>query len=416
VNQTETSGNFSQLSYVKEALEDAENLLKFAQETGVAIENDVRKHVLDARAAFGTGLDETLTDNLLSALGRLANAVSADHVTAESLRECSNSLKKRHPYRIPSLILALVVVVYSTLSFVTSSIAESIRNDVATANELALKLTSEFPPGAGTGQPTGATITIPPDHVPSSDGVAGHSTTHGALKNNALSPSALPDGLSRADVIKDLQTYAACVRNIDTHAQELTWYTHLWDRLFKPQRIDPFHLIRRNLEELHDEFELKVPITDYAEAADERTITYQKVRCFAQNMVDDVSFYYGAVSSCVLPVLYALLGAAAYLLRTYDRQVSERTYVHSAANDSDRFLVAAIGGAVVGLFSTMMGNGSVKVPPLALAFLVGYAVDVFYAFLESLIQAITKTFVTSTSVKGISKPIPIEASASNAGK
>jgi hypothetical protein len=86
--------------------------------------------------------------------------------------------------------------------------------------------------------------------------------------------------------------------------------------------------------------------------------------------------------------------------------------VHSRAKDIDRLLIAAIGGAVVGLFSNVIGNGGVKVPPLALAFLVGYAVDVFFVFLEGLIESVTKTFVPST--KAASKSI--EAPAPNAGK
>jgi hypothetical protein len=51
-----------------------------------------------------------------------------------------------------------------------------------------------------------------------------------------------------------------------------------------------------------------------------------------------------------------------------------------------RFLIAAIGGAVCGLFNNFNLNEMVSIPPLAIAFLVGYAVDVFFSFLERLLQ------------------------------
>jgi hypothetical protein len=82
------------------------------------------------------------------------------------------------------------------------------------------------------------------------------------------------------------------------------------------------------------------------------------------------------------------------------------------ATDSARFLTAAIGGAVVGLFSNFtLGQGN-KVSPLAIAFLVGYAVDVFYAFLETLIQSFSKTALTSNPSVRTPTPAPDSAKSS----
>jgi putative flippase GtrA len=55
-----------------------------------------------------------------------------------------------------------------------------------------------------------------------------------------------------------------------------------------------------------------------------------------------------------------------------------------------RFLIAGIGGAVVGLFSNFTITQGASISPLAIAFLVGYAVDVFFAFLEGLLQAFSR--------------------------
>jgi hypothetical protein len=87
--------------------------------------------------------------------------------------------------------------------------------------------------------------------------------------------------------------------------------------------------------------------------------------------------------------LYALLGTCAYLLRSFEQGMMTKTYVPSTAN-SARFLIAGIGGGVVGLFNSFTVTQGASIPPLALAFLVGYAVDVFFSFLEGLLQALTK--------------------------
>ena len=135
---------FSQLTYVQEALQDAETLLQFASETGIAIDDDTRKSVLDARAAFAHGLDEIATAKLLTALTRLAAAISP--VTPESIRTSKSAQTVPHNYWAWAIALAVLIVVYSTISFVTSAIANSIHTDVQTANDLAVKLNAEFPP------------------------------------------------------------------------------------------------------------------------------------------------------------------------------------------------------------------------------------------------------------------------------
>src|SRR5664279_1175553 len=133
---------FSELDYVREALQDAESLLKFASENGISVDDGTKKSVLGARSMLAKGLDQATTANLLTALAKLAAMLSP--VTPRSLRECSRDPRRRHPYRNLAIVLALIIVVYSTLSFVTSAIADSIRADITVANALAVKLNSEF--------------------------------------------------------------------------------------------------------------------------------------------------------------------------------------------------------------------------------------------------------------------------------
>jgi hypothetical protein len=363
-----TDTTFSQLGYVREALQDAESLLQFASETGVAIDDQTKNSVLTARARFATGLDQSTVANLLTALARLAAILAP--VSPQSLRECKGKdIPRSHPYRTWASVLAFIIVVYSTLSFVTSAIDDAMLANINTANALAVKLNAEFPATTG----------------PSS--------------------TELPAGLSRPDVTKDLQQFAATIRNIDSQSRELSLYTHPFKSMVDPASLDPYHAIRGNPELLSKTFELHLPLTDYGQATLDCTATYQKVRYFAQHLADDASFYYGAVSSCILPVFYALLGTFAYILRRFEQRVSNRSYVPSPA-DSARFVIAAIGGAVVGLFTNFTAGQGVKVSPLAVAFLVGYAVDVFYAFLEALIQSFTKTALASDPSARTTSPAP----------
>jgi hypothetical protein len=132
--------------------------------------------------------------------------------------------------------------------------------------------------------------------------------------------------------------------------------------------------------------ELPPGLPDLVLASTERVCVYQRVRYYAQSTEESATVLTGAFASTILPVLYALLGAGAYILRCLEYKLRARTFISEA--HSPRFITAAIGGAVVGLFN--FGQG-VSVSPLAIAFLAGYAVDVFFTFLEGMIQALSKS-------------------------
>lgn len=52
---------------------------------------------------------------------------------------------------------------------------------------------------------------------------------------------------------------------------------------------------------------------------------------------------------------------------------------------------------MLGLFNNFTITQGASIPPLAFAFLVGYAVDAFFSFLEGLMQAFTKYKITETA-------------------
>jgi hypothetical protein len=336
-------------AYFQEALEDAERLLKYAAETGVDVDAGTRSAVLSARTDLPGGWSEDVAAKLLSALTLLA--ANLRPVTAASLEACrSETRPTMRTYLVWSIILSAVIIPTSILLFVTANISNAINADIATDDALAVKLTSELGPQART-------------DVGSSEKVA------------------------------DLQQYASTIRSIYARARRLNKFVFPEVKV-PPQLGDPGADINTRAAFLKEKFELPVPLDleNLQKPRDDLTVTYQDVRYFAQNIMSDTSTFYGALSSCILPILYALLGTCAYLLRTFEDQMANRTFTPTAAN-SARFVMAAIGGTVIGLFGKFTSHADAS--PLALAFLVGYAVEVFFTFLEGLIKSFTKTTLSA---------------------
>ena len=328
-----------------EALNDAERLLKYAAEMGVDVDASTRSAVLHARAVPPAHWDEAMSASLLIALTSLAAKLKP--VTAESLKAYhSETRPTMRTYLTWAIILSVVIIPCSILTFVSSSISNQIRNDITTANALAVKLHTEIGP-----------------------------------------PS--PQGIGSSDQLADLQEYAATVRSIFARSRRLN--NILIPRVNVPLGI---HCRTGNASDeancIKEKFELPygLKLEDLPAARDRITKTYQDVRYFAQNITTDVLTFYGAFNTCILPILYALLGTCAYLLRSFEDQMTTRTFTPSVAN-SARFVIAAIGGTVIGLFSGFTSQASAS--PLAMAFLVGYGVEIFFSFLENLIKSFTRT-------------------------
>ena len=62
-------------------------------------------------------------------------------------------------------------------------------------------------------------------------------------------------------------------------------------------------------------------------------------------------------------------------------------------------IIGGIAGGVVGLFNNFTLGQSASIPPLALAFLIGFSVDVFLSFLETLSQSFMKRTDSDTRPK-----------------
>ena len=344
------------LNYFTSALDDAVHLLKYAAEIGVDVSDQTRDAILHARAIDPSAWNEAIVANLLDALTSLSNALKP--VTAERPYAYSKDTRPTVQYYLRfAIILACFIIPISVASFVASALSTAIRADIDTANAYAVQLRAQL--GAA------------PPNIP----------------NTTSTETPIPPGADETAIITELQSFAATTRVLYARASELR-------RIVLPRENFTIHnrdvsQYRTNSEARRQTFEIATGLKNYYTTRDDLTSTYQDVRYFGQTLLDDASIFYGAITTCFLPVLYALLGTCAYLLRNFEDQMSTRTFIPSVAN-SARFLIAAIGGAVVGLFNNFVVGAQISIPPLALAFLVGYAVDVFFAFLEGILKSFTK--------------------------
>lgn len=94
-----------------------------------------------------------------------------------------------------------------------------------------------------------------------------------------------------------------------------------------------------------------------------------------------------------LPLLYGLLGACVYILRTLSSQIRARTYSESSNIDFRiRLYLGTLGGMVSAWFLTPeVADGVFKsISPFALAFLAGYSIELVFAAMDRIISAFTK--------------------------
>jgi hypothetical protein len=108
---------------------------------------------------------------------------------------------------------------------------------------------------------------------------------------------------------------------------------------------------------------------------------YQSLRDFSQERCTSYKDIGGAISTFVFPVLYALLGAFLCDLRC--RLIPGAR--GPASLGSARYTTAIIAGAVLGIFTSLVPT-SLSLPPLLVAFLLGYSADLFVARLDALID------------------------------
>ena len=96
------------------------------------------------------------------------------------------------------------------------------------------------------------------------------------------------------------------------------------------------------------------------------------------------------LSNFILPTIASILGVTVFLLRNASTRIQDLSF---RSNDAGvywhRLVLGVVGGITVGWFTSVTKNDVfTSITPAALAFLVGYSVEVLYNILDSLVKAL----------------------------
>jgi len=328
----------AQLPSFQNIAQDGEVLLAYGATAGVTLSGpDV---------AILTAAASTPKSELILAYSRVAARLLP--VTAFTLRKFFLNYRQTLRYYIFwGALLSVIVVFFSLLTFISSSLSDSLKTEIDLANSKAIILQTHLETYAVNTQ-----TTAPNQFVPS---------TSYSLQN----------------LLTDLQQFAISLRFIDSRAQELR------PLVFFLGLDDPLKEFRTNPRLLHGKLELDpktTPTVNFGDMLD----TYQQVRAYAQNLRDGVTFWYGGVAASILPILYAILGVCALSLRRIQVAIRDKTFADSGAKE--HMLVAVIAGMLISLFSGLFATSGVSLSPLAWAFLAGYSSDAFFQILEGVLR------------------------------
>src|SRR6516165_5366218 len=228
-------------------IEDAQLLLSYAATDGASLDKVDVKTLNDEiqKAAVEKSANRDYTDALL-AYSRVAKQLLP--VTAYTLRECFVRSKRiMRSYARWGSVFVISVVSASLVTYVSSTISDSMKSEIDLANSKVVTLRAHFGPPPGAESSAGQSSTVP---------------NSGQLN------------YSEQDRLIDLQQLAISTRSIYGRAQQLRY-------LIIPTLPDPF--VGKLKEEKHAAFEL-----DITQPNDELNFqhivkTYQEVRGYAQS-------------------------------------------------------------------------------------------------------------------------------------
>jgi hypothetical protein len=362
------------------ALGEARMLLSYAASAGIPIGSEITGPIAQARAAQETrNWTPEIESKFWPALSRLAAAVKP--VTAQSLLadEKGDAREATNGYFKWTMIIGAVIVPISIIMFVNTSVSNEI-GDLLKSNDAAIvSLHDELL-----------------NYRSSVDRLA--QTMPRTGEGSATLPSSAAP--SRNDIVEKLAQFARVSRLLFARAQIMNGFILWreqepgWAQGDKPWWAIEDTEVSKDSKKQRDNLELDVQLGNdqngeksLQDQGFSKLATYQDIRAFAKSVQQWNLVIYGAITAYLLPIAYALLGACAFALRNLSAQTKAKAYQPSYANFA-RIVIALIAGTVVGLFNDF--TKGVSVSPLAVAFLVGYAVEVFFSFLDAFVQTFRK--------------------------
>ena len=359
--------------YVR-AVVNSEFLLKFASENGTEVPPQVQADLIAGQVAEGSNLTNEVKSRFYSAYAVLAKRLG--DVTADTIKACRSARTRRTLKRDEkrAILWAVIAVVISVLLFTADAINQQLADDVAAANDLAIKLRGVVFPVA------------PPNALPAK-------VPEAYVRNDPCDQLGTPPGpgefaITSQTELDQIQNFAISIRGARSRASRLNWFLlnaecNPLDQCWWWQGKHNSEVAGRSDDWLRNRFELNPTIGNFTAEFLCKVKTWQDIRYFAVNVQKSYGAIFGGLVAHALPILYALLGAYAYRLRQFSETVRNRTF-HPSFADSARLITAIIAGAVAGLFNPAR---DLAVSPLAMAFLVGYGVEIFFKFLDYLLSS-----------------------------
>lgn len=128
------------------------------------------------------------------------------------------------------------------------------------------------------------------------------------------------------------------------------------------------------------------------------SLTIQKQNEINQNKSSQAQlaalFVLTILQSYLLPLFYGLLGASTSSLRSLSREIDEMVFSDKKRIQHVlRIALGALTGIMVGWFSFLYEGTTLlrSVPPLAIAFLVGYNIELFFSLMDRVIDAVKRS-------------------------
>jgi hypothetical protein len=355
------------------ALVDAGRLLEHAASNGLLPEGGpdasqstealIRDVVYAQEAARSGRLTPQIVIAFWIAYGRLAGRI--EPVTAASLAACKQVSLSGMKVRSAFLVVALIL--FSIFLFMSNATLKDTSEQMEQQNAAAVKLWSDV-------------------QMLRTSGVASHTTGAGSEADRQAS------AIIAQRVFEEMVEFSRKSSSLLQSASRLNfWFTPWW----MISSIDDVKFDGKNDNGLLNVSPKLSTVAEIENEAVHQIKAYQSIRDYALGLCKIDTLIYSSLSSFFLPTVYALLGAFLYGLRLYSRLIRRKEFLPSAAH-SARYFIAAIAGLVVGLFGSLLPN-SLSLPPLAAAFLVGYAVEAFFSRLDDLIRKLKGNDATSSA-------------------
>jgi hypothetical protein len=364
--------NYAPDSFATDALDETHMLLAYAASSGINIDPEVSEAIARARAANERrNWNADIEAKFWPAKSKLSLSVKPVTVDTLAAGKFGAAAIATRRYFLSTVILAAIIVPISIVMFINTAVSNDVR-DLLKENDAAAIAVHEQLVNYQSALEQGTRTTRNPADQ----------------KGNPVDSPGMSEALLSPNLVEKLAQFARVSRQLFAESRVLNFFVldsapePWWASAGKDDSGKD--ITRANLE-------LDVRAGDRASdgfpsiitQGFEKLATYQDLRAFARQTQQMNLVIYGAVTAYVLPVAYALLGACAFALRNMAAQTGTKTYQPSYSNRA-RLIVALIAGTVVGLFNNF--TQGVSVSPLAVAFLVGYAVEVFFSFLDAFVH------------------------------